>query len=270
MNNLFRKKQEVSRLLLSIIVVFVAVVLNACSIEAKSLEKGKVYCSLDRETWLYSIKGGCIEVISKNELEVTVDGKIILARYDFKGDKLRVVVNIKGTEMVVYYLLTEEGLKDEKSGEVYYSKASLKTTLVALEEKRKKEEEEKLKAKARKFRDNGNGTVTHNDTKLMWQQGEGGEMTWESALTYCKGLSLAGYNDWRLPNIEELKSIIDVEEEPTINKTHFPNTYADSYWSSTTYENLYSSAWFVYFKSGSYRSHDKSFNCYVRCVRGGQ
>lgn len=140
MDNLFRKKQEVSRLLLSIIVVFV-VLLNACSIEAKSLKKGEVFRSLDREDWLYKIKGGVIEVISKNELEVTVDGKIILARYDFKGDKLRVVANIKGTEMVVYYLLTEEGLKDEKSGEIYYSKAGL----AALEEKRKRAEEEKRK-----------------------------------------------------------------------------------------------------------------------------
>jgi hypothetical protein len=67
MNNLFRKKQEVSKLLLSIIVVFVAVVLNACSIEAKSLKKGEVYRSLDGEV---------IEVISKNELELNIGGQI--------------------------------------------------------------------------------------------------------------------------------------------------------------------------------------------------
>lgn len=256
MNNLFRKKQEVSKLLLSIIVVFV-VLLNACSIEAKSLKKGEVYRSLDGEV---------IEVISSREVEISKDSKIILGRYDFKGDKLRIVATLMGTQMVRYYLLTEEGLKDEKSGEVYYSK----TALAALEEKRKRAEEEKRKAKARRFKDNGNGTVTDNDTKLMWRQGEGGKMAWDSAIAYCKNLSLAGYNDWRLPNIEELKSIIDVEEKPAINKTYFPNANASNYWSSTTYEFYSSHAWYVPFYYGSVHYEDKSYSLYVRCVRGGQ
>ena len=60
-----------------------------------------------------------------------------------------------------------------------------------------------------------NGTVVDTDTVLMWQQGENDkEMNWDSAIAYCKGLSLAGYNDWRLPNIEELKSLIDVKKNP--------------------------------------------------------
>ncbi len=43
--------------------------------------------------------------------------------------------------------------------------------------------------------DNGNGTVTDSGTHLVWQQGESGTMTWETALTYCEGLSLAGNTD---------------------------------------------------------------------------
>ena len=57
--------------------------------------------------------------------------------------------------------------------------------------------------------DNGDGTVTDNRTGLIWQQGEPGAMTWNSALTYCEGLSLAGSTDWRLPNIKELESLVD-------------------------------------------------------------
>ena len=267
MNNLFRKKQEVSKLLFSIVVVFVVVVFNACSIEAKSLKKGEVYRSLDK-------RDKVIEVISKNELEITEDGKIILARYDFKGDKLRVVANIMGTEMVEYYLLTKEGLKEEKTGEIYYSKAGLvkkRAELTALEEE---------KRKARGVKDNGNGTMTDKNTKLMWQQGKGGQLQWKSAISYCEGLSLAGYNDWRLPSIDELKSIIDIG----IDKTYFPNASSSEYWSSTQYNKggggLYdNNPWLVNFRGveDSYRQsdrpayyHPQSFYYSVRCVRGGQ
>jgi len=57
--------------------------------------------------------------------------------------------------------------------------------------------------------DNANGTVTSNSTGHSWQQGTGGAMSWESALSYCESLALGGYSDWRLPNIKELESILN-------------------------------------------------------------
>jgi len=57
------------------------------------------------------------------------------------------------------------------------------------------------------FTDNGDGTITDNNTCLMWQKTDGGEMTFESAATYCDNLLLGGYSDWRLPTAIELFSI---------------------------------------------------------------
>jgi len=124
------------------------------------------------------------------------------------------------------------------------------------------------------FIDNGEDTVTDNNTGLIWQQGEGGKKTWEDAISYCEDLSLAGYTDWRLPNKNELNSIIDYEiYNPAIDKNFFPDfpvAYASYYWSSTTYVNDSSIAWWVYFYHGSVNSANKSSNPYVRCVRAGQ
>jgi len=135
------------------------------------------------------------------------------------------------------------------------------------------------------FTNNGDGTVRDNTTGLMWQRGEGGEMTWQSALSYCKGLSLGGYADWRLPNIKELESITaDTRDAPAINTAFFPTRTSSSYWSSTTTNALYPySAWSVYFGLGNFlqgfddKHKESSFfgpawadSCYVRCARGGQ
>jgi len=60
------------------------------------------------------------------------------------------------------------------------------------------------------FTDNGNGTITDSDTTLMWQkEDDDTRRTWEQAITYCEGLSLGTYSDWRLPNIKELRTIVD-------------------------------------------------------------
>jgi hypothetical protein len=60
------------------------------------------------------------------------------------------------------------------------------------------------------FVDNGDGTVTDLASGLMWQQSDSGSgMRWEDALAYAEGLSLAGHDDWRLPNAKELQSIVD-------------------------------------------------------------
>jgi len=118
------------------------------------------------------------------------------------------------------------------------------------------------------FYDNGDGTVTDNNTRLMWQQGEGGSMTWEDAISYCEGLTLAGHTDWRLPNIKELESITD--DNIDIDTNFFPDVNASHYWSSTTRASDSSIAWFVNFSYGQVARYYKSTSNYVRCVRGGQ
>jgi hypothetical protein len=60
------------------------------------------------------------------------------------------------------------------------------------------------------FSDNGDGTITDNVTKLMWQkQPYEDSMLWEGALAYCESLELAGRTDWRLPSVMELTSIVN-------------------------------------------------------------
>jgi hypothetical protein len=53
-------------------------------------------------------------------------------------------------------------------------------------------------------------TWTDPTTGLMWAKTDNGsDVSWEQASDYCTKLELAGYNDWRLPTIEELEGIYD-------------------------------------------------------------
>lgn len=125
---------------------------------------------------------------------------------------------------------------------------------------------------AASFADNGDGTVTDSVTGLMWQQGDDGvTRMWQDALSYCESLSLAGHTDWRLPDINELRSIVDhAKYSPAIDTTFFPNAHSSDYWAATTYANNTSYAWVVLLNDGYVNNNLKSFTSYMRCVRGGQ
>ncbi|CAK0772380.1 exported hypothetical protein [Gammaproteobacteria bacterium] len=112
------------------------------------------------------------------------------------------------------------------------------------------------------FTVNGNGTVTHTKTGLMWKQcaegqsgascaGSAGLYNWSQALQLAESHSFAGYNDWRLPNINELESIVELAcYDPAINLGVFPATPASETWtSSSTAWNPYS--WVINFKYGN-------------------
>ncbi|MEA2003061.1 MAG: DUF1566 domain-containing protein [Actinomycetota bacterium] len=59
------------------------------------------------------------------------------------------------------------------------------------------------------YADNGDGTVTDLNTGLMWQQEPGEKVSHGDAVVGADSLVLAGYDDWRLPSIKELYSLID-------------------------------------------------------------
>jgi hypothetical protein len=58
------------------------------------------------------------------------------------------------------------------------------------------------------YTNNGDGTITDNNTGLMWQKDPGEKMTYPEALDGAKSFDLAGYTDWRLPTVKELYSLI--------------------------------------------------------------
>ncbi|MCE5228217.1 DUF1566 domain-containing protein [bacterium] len=119
------------------------------------------------------------------------------------------------------------------------------------------------------FKDNGDGTVTDLDTNLMWQKGESpATKTWENALSYAEGLTLAGRGDWRLPNVKELQSLNDETlTEPSIDTAFFPGAQVDEYWSSTSMVNNSTLAWTADLQYGIVSYNDKTTALPVRCVR---
>jgi hypothetical protein len=136
-------------------------------------------------------------------------------------------------------------------------------------------------AQAGNFTDNGNGTVTDGTTGIMWQkEDDNTKRTWAEAGSYCEGLTLAGYSDWRLPDVNDLLSLIPAGDytAPTIDETYFPNTDSKSYWSSRAGRMTGpgqiaedpSKALLVTFSLGIPLSFDKTGTCHVRCVRGGR
>jgi len=125
------------------------------------------------------------------------------------------------------------------------------------------------------FIDNGDGTISDLSTGLMWAKdgngpgcNNGETLGWEDAVDFAEALEFAGYDDWYLPEIKELETIVDYGAVgPAINATYFPNTQAGNYWSSTTYADNPDLAWYVGFNVGNVSGGFKYNTCYVRCVR---
>lgn len=95
------------------------------------------------------------------------------------------------------------------------------------------------------YTDNGNGTVTHAASGLIWQKCLAGQ-TWNgnacegaaSLLSWAEASNvtstLAGKRDWRLPTVEELLTLVDyTRTAPAINDTIFPGTPATYFWTSS-------------------------------------
>jgi hypothetical protein len=156
--------------------------------------------------------------------------------------------------------------------------------------------EQKNKITIWQYIDHGDGTITDTKTVLMWkrcseglsgvncEEGEAKGYEYDDAVLRFKDIEYAGYADWRMPTIDELKTLVycsngvkdkddgecnDGSEKPMINQQAFPNTEATWYWSGSP--DAYGSgfAWYVYFFNGNSYIGAR-YNYYaVRLVRGG-
>ena len=135
--------------------------------------------------------------------------------------------------------------------------------------------------------------ATHPDVMmingLMWQKETvEEEMNWDDAMEYAKNLRLGGYDDWRLPTIDELIGIVtscggininllNDDSQVIIDKNLSNKFYQEDYkskgfsfnfyWSSTAdarNNNCFNS---VYFGNGNTSNSYKSCSFYIRCVR---
>jgi hypothetical protein len=161
---------------------------------------------------------------------------------------------------------------------------------------------------ARSYTDNGDGTITDNATGLMWEKKSedgsihdlGNTYLWSGAsfgdtyvmdgditsvfLATLNSSAFAGHSDWRIPNINELLTIVDYQRDnpmvgPVFNTNCTPGctvttcscTEPSFYWSSTNYG--FSSgniAWgYQFLQGGEYGALKSGTGYFARAVRGG-
>lgn len=149
-----------------------------------------------------------------------------------------------------------------------------------------------------RFVDNGDGTITDLKTNLTWEQKrEGGGClhcaddvyAWEPGLALSgtpsvfdwlaqvnAGLQppissgLGGHQDWRLPNRDELWTLIDCDRGPICIDSMFRAASDAPYWTFTTRGDEPSRAWEIGFSLGMVYDAPKHVNAHVIAVRGGQ
>lgn len=122
-----------------------------------------------------------------------------------------------------------------------------------------------------RFMDNGDGTVIDRETDLVWQKDSAPErITWLEAQQYVQQLNeagFAGHNDWRLPNNQELLSLMLSREN---NKRLFLDPIFGSqrcFWSADT-RGHHVACYIDYYYGGVYRFEENYVNHSVRAVRG--
>ena len=90
---------------------------------------------------------------------------------------------------------------------------------------------------------------------------------WTLAKEYCSSLTLNGFTDWKLPNIKELQTIVNIKKAKPALYEEFEFIEFTSYWSRSQDITNDGYAWYVGFKTGATYKDSKDYDCYVRCVR---
>ena len=102
-------------------------------------------------------------------------------------------------------------------------------------------------------------------------------LTVDNSQAYVEAVNAAGLcgaSDWRLPQIDELYSLVDLSlaDDPTLDTDFFPETKSERYWSGTSYRTVShrsKNAWVVSFDSSHISPLEKTGSLAIRLVREG-
>ena len=113
--------------------------------------------------------------------------------------------------------------------------------------------------------------VTDTQNLLMWQDDVSVikvVKTHDESITYCEELVFAGYSDWRIPKIDEFKTIVDKKNFKNYINKAFKYNVPDGYWAKKAHwRTLWFYADYMHFVSGTEYFDSRHKNKYVRCVR---
>lgn len=109
-------------------------------------------------------------------------------------------------------------------------------------------------------------------TGFVWQDNQvvaQNEMMQEEAIVYCQKLKLDGFEDWRLPTLKEVYTIVDLTQERPALKKGFEIANDERFWTSTPFaKNPGKEAWRISMSYGEAEPYNKNRSYHVRCVRG--
>lgn len=110
--------------------------------------------------------------------------------------------------------------------------------------------------------------VEDTGTGLRWQRGVNAAKDWTSALQDCVDLRLGGFDDWRLPTVKELLTLVDESAlDPSLDVAAFPDTPSEWLWASSPGLAPPSYAWAVSFTDGFSTPAAATQHYVSRCVR---
>ncbi len=118
------------------------------------------------------------------------------------------------------------------------------------------------------YRDDVKDVVIDKTRGLMWQDDEFSsdqDLSFDKAIAYCEDLDFAGHDDWYLPTLSELKTIVNVDNYPKTVISVFKYTASEYYWSSSQNGTEY--GWMILFRNGSTDYYYKRDTNHLRCVR---